>query len=139
MRGEGTGETPETPLELSLSPEARVIPPARRAVRRWLLRRHLDEACALVEFVTSELLAEGVTHALAPELELRVEEVGVGVVRIEVRGRMSPHPQRFTTVAEHARRRRDALLSALCRSHDRTGGNGQAVLWAEVRADRGIL
>lgn len=122
-------------LDLSVPPEPRSIPSARRLVCRWMLRRHLSEARQLVEFVTSELLAEGLTHAVA-DLDLHVEETRHGCVRIEVRGAMVEEPVRFVTVADQAKRRREALLTALCTGHDEIRAGPRVTLWAEVRADR---
>lgn len=133
---DGTDEEVEAAFDVSVPADARCIPVVRRSVCRWMLRRHLDEARALVEFVTSELVAEGVTYAIE-DIELHVEEIDGGMVRIEVRGPMAERPQRFVTIADQARRRREALLSALCRGHDRTVELERVTLWAEVRADRG--
>lgn len=122
-------------LDLSVPPEPRYIPVARRSVCRWMLRRHLSEARKLVEFVTSELLAEGLTHAV-DDLDLHVEETRDGRVRVEVRGTMVEEPVRFVTVADQVRRRREALLAALCTGHDEIRTGPRVTLWAEVRADR---
>lgn len=122
-------------LDLLVPPEPRYIPVARRSVCRWMLRRHLSEARRLVEFVTSELLAEGLTHAVEG-LDLHVEETDDGRVRIEVRGAMAEEPVRFTTIAGQVKRRREALLAALCTGHDEVRAGSRVTLWAEVRADR---
>lgn len=100
-----------------------------------MLRRHLCEARHLVEFVTSELLAEGLTHA-AEGLDLHVEETPDARVRVEVRGTMTEEPVRFTTIADQVKRRREALLAALCASHDEVRVGSRVTLWAEVPADR---
>ncbi len=122
-------------LDISVPPEPRYIPVARRSVCRWMLRRHLSEARQLVEFVTSELLAEGLTHAVEG-LDLHVEEIDGGRVRVEVCGAMADEPVRFTTIADQVKRRREALLGALCTRHDEVRAGSRVTLWAEVPADR---
>lgn len=107
-------------LDVSFPADPRCIPLARQVVCRWMLRRHLDE---------------GVIHAL-DGLDLHVEETDGGFVRVEVRGAMTPEPRRLRAVADRVQRRREALLSALCRGHDRAVGDDGVTLWAEVRADR---
>ncbi len=122
-------------LDISVPPEPEYIPVARRSVCRWMLRRHLCEARQLVEFVTSELLAEGLTHAVEG-LDLHVEETHDARVRVEVRGAMTEEPVRFTTIADQVKRRREALLAALCASRDEVRVGSRVTLWAEVPADR---
>lgn len=128
MRGTRSPEV--SVLALSMPPDARHIPEVRLALRRWLVRHHLDARHSVVELLASELLARAVIHARSDiSISARAEE---GAVRVEVDADMAPEPLRLVTVATLAGRRREALLAALSRAHGAETHAGIETSWFEV-------